>query len=220
VGSAFDGMWSAIGRQFRLPAGFGGRVMGRVMELMNAAPNREAIAALEIAPTDVVLEIGFGPGCAVEALAALAPKGKVFGVDPSEEMLTSASRRNRRAIGEGRVRLMKGCADDLRLEPESIDKILAVNVAYFFEDDREFIAAQCILKPGGKMAIYVTDKSSMSQWKFASPATHRLFGRAELAAMIGRAGFDDRGTSIREIDVAPGVKGLVATARKRPLSAA
>ncbi len=143
-------MWSAIGRQFRLPAGFGGRVMGHVMELINAAPNREAIAALEIAPTDVVLEIGFGPGCAIEALAAMTPKGKVFGVDPSEEMLTSASRRNRGAIGEGRVRLMKGRADDWRLDPESIDKILAVNVAYFFEVDREFIAAQRILKPGGK----------------------------------------------------------------------
>jgi SAM-dependent methyltransferase len=135
-------------------------------------------------------------------------------------MLTSASRRNRRAIGEGRVLLMKGRADDLRLEPESIDKILAVNVAYFFEGDIEFIAAQRILKPGGKMAIYVTDKSSMSQWKFASPATHRLFGRDELAAMISRAGFDDRDISIREIDVALGIKGLVAMARKRPISAA
>ena len=84
--------------------------------------NREAIAALEIAPTDVVLEIGFGPGCAIEALAAMTPKGKVFGVDPSEEMLTSASRRNRGAIGEGRVRLMKGRADDWRLDPESSTK--------------------------------------------------------------------------------------------------
>ena len=97
-----------------------------------------------------------------------------------------------------------------------IDKILAVNVAYFFEGDRELIAARRILKPGGGMAIYVTDKSSMSRWKFASPATHRLFGRDELAALIGRAGFGDEEVSIREVDVAPGVKGLVATAMKRP----
>ena len=91
--------------------------MGRVMELINAAPNREAIDALEIGPTDVVLEIGFGPGCAIGSLAEMAPRGKIFGVDPSEEMLTSASRRNSRAIAEGRVRLMKGRVDDLRLQP-------------------------------------------------------------------------------------------------------
>ena len=82
--------------------------MGHVMEVINAAPNRAAIAALEIVPTDIVLEIGFGPGCAVEALAAMTPRGKIFGVDPSEEMLAGASRRNSRPIHEGRVQLVKG----------------------------------------------------------------------------------------------------------------
>jgi len=190
--------------------------MGRVMELINVAPNREAIDALEIGPTDVVLEIGFGPGCAIGSLAEMAPRGTIFGVDPSEEMMASAARRNSRAIAEGRVRLMKGRVDDLPLPPESIDKILAVNVAYFFDDDAgELGAARHLLKPGGKMAIYVTDKSSMSRWKFASPATHRLFGRDELAALIRGAEFRDDEVSIREVDVAPGVKGLVATATKR-----
>jgi len=190
--------------------------MGRVMELINVAPNREAIDALEIGPTDVVLEIGFGPGCAIGSLAELAPRGKIFGVDLSEEMMASAARRNSRAIAEGRVRLMKGRVDDLPLSPESIDKILAVNVAYFFDDDAgELRAARHLLKPGGKMAIYVTDKSSMSRWKFASPATHRLFGRDELAALIRGAEFRDDEVSIREVDVAAGVKGLVATATKR-----
>ncbi|MGA8172288.1 MAG: class I SAM-dependent methyltransferase [Methylocystis sp.] len=194
--------------------------MGRVMEVINAAPNRATIAALDIVPTEIVLEIGFGPGRAVEALAAMTPKGKIFGVDLSEEMLAGATRRNSWPIREGRVQLMKGRVDNLRLEPESIDKILAVNVAYFFEGDQELVVARHILKPGGRMAIYVTDKSSMSRWKFASPATHRLFRRDELAAMIGHAGFGDDEVSIREVDVAPGVKGLVATAIKRPLSIA
>ena len=57
--------------------------MGRVMEAINRAPNREAIAALAIAPADVVVEIGYGPGCAIETLAASAPRGRVYGIDPS-----------------------------------------------------------------------------------------------------------------------------------------
>ncbi len=190
--------------------------MGRVMELINAAPNREAIDALEIGPTDVVLELGFGPGCAIERVAELAPRGKIFGVDPSEEMLIRASRRNSRAIAEGRVRLMQGRIEDARLRPSSIDKILAVNVVYFFDESGgELDEARRLLKPGGKMAIYATDKSAMSRWKFAGPATHRLFGREDLAASIRRAGFRDDEVSIHEIDVALGVKGLVAKVSKR-----
>ncbi len=190
--------------------------MGRVMELINAAPNREAIDALEIGPTDVVLELGFGPGCAIERLAELAPRGKIFGVDPSEEMLIRASRRNSRAIAEGRVRLMQGRIEDARLRPSSIDKILAVNVVYFFDESGgELDEARRLLKPGGKMAIYATDKSAMSRWKFAGPATHRLFGREDMAASIRRAGFRDDEFSIHEIEVALGVKGLVAKVSKR-----
>ncbi len=190
--------------------------MGRVMELINAAPNRKAIDALEIGPTDVVLELGFGPGCAIERLAELAPRGKIFGVDPSEEMLIRASRRNSRAIAEGRVRLMQGRIEDARLRPSSIDKILAVNVVYFFDESGgELDEARRLLKPGGKMAIYATDKSAMSRWKFAGPATHRLFGREDLAASIRRAGFRDNEFSIHEIEVALGVNGLVAKVSKR-----
>ncbi len=216
AGSAFDGMWSAVGRQFRQPSGIGGRVMGRIMEAINRAPNRETIDALEIGPADVVLELGFGPGCAIETLAELAPQGRIFGVDPSEEMLACASRRNSRAITEGRVRLMQGRIDDLQLQPASIDKILAVNVIYFFDEcGGELIEARRLLKPGGKMAIYATDKSAMSRWKFASPATHRLFGREGLAASIRRAGFRNDEFSIHEVEVTLGVKGLVAKVSKR-----
>jgi SAM-dependent methyltransferase len=216
VVSAVDGAWSAIGRQFKRPAGIGGRLMGRVMEVINRAPNRETIAALRIGPEDIVLELGFGPGCAIETLAEMAPRGRICGVDPSEEMLIRASRRNGRAIAEGRVRLMQGRIEDLRLEPASIDKILAVNVIYFFDENGgELDEARRLLKPGGKMAIYATDKSAMSRWRFAGPATHRLFGREDLAASIRRAGFRDDEFSIHEIEIAFGVKGLVATVSKR-----
>ena len=40
----------------------------------------------------------------------------------------------------------------------------------------------------------------MSRWKFARPATHRLFGRDDLAASIRRAGFRDDEFSIREVE--------------------
>ena len=208
-------MWHAIGRQFRSPAGLGGWIMGRVMELINRVPNRETIAALAIASEDVIVEIGHGPGCAVEALAASAPQGKVYGVDPSPPMHVSAARRNRKALSTGHVSLSHGDIRDLRLAPESVDKILAVNLVYFLDEDGgELKEAWRLLKPGGRIALYATDKSVMKHWKFAGSETHRLYGRDELFELLLRAGFDSRDIEIREVKVGFGVKGLVAMANK------
>ncbi len=190
--------------------------MGRVMEAINRAPNREAIAALAIAPADVVVEIGYGPGCAIETLAASAPRGRVYGIDPSPTMQAYASRRNRVALAAGRVTLSQGDIRDLELAPESVDKILAVNVVYFLDEDGgDLKEAWRLLKPGGRIALYATDKSVMRRWRFAGPETHRLYGRDELFALLRRAGFDPDAIAIRGVKVAFGVAGLVATATKR-----
>lgn len=210
-----DEFWPAVGRQLRQPTGFGGRLMGRVMEVINLAPNREALASLEIGPADVVVELGFGPGRAIEAAAEAASQGRVFGADPSAEMFAAASRRNRRSIATGQVNLVRGHIQDLRLPPESVDKVLAVNVVYFFgEDGDELREARRLLKPGGRLALYATDKSAMSRWRFAGPDTHRLMGCDDLVLLLRRAGFDRDEIAVREVKVAPSVIGLVATATK------
>lgn len=209
--------WRAIGRQFRRPEGFGGRIMGHVMEAINRTPNRLTIAALGIAPADVVLEIGYGPGCAIEALAERAPLGRIYGVDPSIEMFTTACRRNRRSIAGGRVILTQGHVGDLWLDAATVDKILGVNVVYFLDEEGgELREARRLLKPGGKLALYATDKSAMQNWKFAGPETHRLFGADDLRLLLDRAGFAADEIAIGEVGVALGLVGLVAVATKRP----
>lgn len=211
-----NSLWGAIGRQFRRPEGFGGRIMGRVMETINRTPNRVAIAALDIASTDVILELGYGPGCAIAELARRAPRGRVYGVDPSPEMFAAACRRNRKSIGGGAVCLAQGLVGDLGLGSVSIDKILAVNVAYFFaEDAGEMREARRLLKPGGKLALYVTHKAAMRRWKFAGSDTHRLFDADGLRLLLVRAGFAPGEIAIRDVAVAFGVVGLVAIATKQ-----
>ena len=215
MASSTSSVWGAIGRQFRRPEGLGGRIMGRVMEAINRAPNQLAIAALDVSPADVILELGFGPGCAIEELAARAPLGLVYGVDPSREMFARACRRNREPIAGGRVQLAQGFMRDLQLQPESIDKILGVNVVYFFcEDGGDLREARTLLKPGGKLALYATDKTTMRRWKFAGPETHRLFGAEDLRRLLARAGFGADEIEIREAEIFYGVIGFVVIATK------
>jgi len=212
---ALESFWSGIGHQLKCPSGRAGRLTGQVMTLVNKEPNRLAINALGIEPADQVLELGFGPGSAVRAMAAAAHSGHVLGIDRSPEMLAQASRRNRRAIEQGRVELRLGRFNALPWASGTVDKILAANVVYFFSRNADEVCeARRVLRPGGLMAIYATDRATMSHWKFSGPDTHTLYDRAELQDLILRGGFRAEEVSIRAVPLAFGINGLLALARK------
>lgn len=202
-------MWHAIGRQLRQPSGWAAALAGPLMRLVNARPNALAVAALDVRPGDTVLELGCGPGHGLRLLAARAGHGVVHGIDHSAAMLRQAGRRNRAAIRAGRIRLHRGGFERLPLPDGSVDRILAVNVAYFWRDPPAVLAeARRVLQPGGVLAIYVTDAATMRRWRFAGSATHRHYDRELLARLLGDA-------EVRPVRLPFGVGGLLATAGKQ-----
>jgi SAM-dependent methyltransferase len=68
------------------------------MAAKNHYMNQLAVEVLDVQPDDQVLEIGFGPGRAIEMVAAGMTDGIVAGIDHSEVMLRQAARRNRKFI--------------------------------------------------------------------------------------------------------------------------
>jgi SAM-dependent methyltransferase len=131
-------------------------------------------------------------------------------------MLAQARRSNRRAVEQGRVELRQGRFDELPFRSETIDKILAVNVVYFFSPDgKEMRECRRVLRPGGTMAIYATHRTSMSRWRFAGQETHSLFDEKELGEAIRRGGFPADEISVVGVNLGWGVKGLLATVHKR-----
>ncbi|KAB7739978.1 methyltransferase domain-containing protein [Parvibaculum sedimenti] len=204
-------MWHSIGRQLRNPTGMGGLLTGSLMRFVNETPNRLAIDALHIGSTDTVLELGFGPGHAIK-LAAARTSGLVYGVDQSRVMLEQARRRNRTAIREGRVVLHQGRFDLLPVGDASVDKILAVNVIYFWRDVQAIAKeVRRVLRPDGRVSIYATDASTMQKWKFASEDTHRLFAAADLSSTLREGGFDEDEIAVNEVRLTGGIQGLLAT---------
>ena len=123
-------------------------------------------------------------------------------------MLGQAAQYNRCAIRNGRVQLQQGCFDNLPWDAETVDKILAVNVVYFFRADAaEIREARRVLRPGGMMAIYATDKSAMARWKFVSAETHRIFDHNDLVALILSGGFSSDEISVVSITLAFRIPG-------------
>ncbi len=85
----------AIVRQFGRPTGLVGRLAGLVMTIRpsNRERNRRTVELLDIRPDDRVLEVGHGPGLALQWAAERAVRGKVVGIDHSAQMHREAARR-------------------------------------------------------------------------------------------------------------------------------
>lgn len=146
----------AIQSQFMQPRGFGGWLAGWEMALRpsNRRRNAWAVSLLDVAPTDRVLEIGFGPGIAIRELSRRATRGLVYGVDHSAVMVRQAARRNAAAISAGRVDLRLGSAEDLPAFAEPFDKVFAVNnLGMWREPEEQLKSIRRLMRSGGRIAI-------------------------------------------------------------------
>jgi len=212
-----DRLWHTLGRQLRHPSGVLGSLVGWLMAFANDEPNGIAIDALKLEPTDQVLELGFGPGWGLRTIAARV-RGRVCGVDQSDRMLRQAAAINEVAVSRGRILLVKGPFSPLPWIDSTFNKILLVNVAYFFDaDGRDMAEVYRVLKVGGRVVIYVTSRETMCKWPFASPETHRTYDSEDLLALLSEAGFHRTRINIETLALPFGIRGLLAIAEKDAL---
>lgn len=140
--------------QFRRPHGVAGRVAGLLMAVKNRAMGLAALDALDPPAGARVLEIGFGPGVVLAALARRRDVALVAGVDPSELMLGWAQRRCRRAARDGRLDLRLGVAESLPWPDGAFDRAVAVNSFHLWSDPRAALGeVRRVLAGGGRLVL-------------------------------------------------------------------
>jgi SAM-dependent methyltransferase len=166
--------------------------------MARAPSNQERIhwtlALLDIQPDDRLLEIGFGPGVAIALASKMASEGLIAGVDHSEVMVRQASRRNARAIRDGRVILQLGSVANLPKFNESFDKIFTINSIHFWHEPVDCLKALGkLLRPGGRIAVTLQPRS-----RRATEATTKAIGE-EVLMNLKRAGFAQCTLEIRPI---------------------
>ena len=158
--------------------------------------NPTAVAQLE--PGQTVLDLGSGGGIDVLLSARrVAPGGKAYGLDMTDEMLEIA-RANRRQAGVENVEFLKGTIEDVPLPDRTVDVVISNCVINLSADKASvFREAARVLRPGGRLAVtdIVADadmdertRSDMRQWTgcIAGALTSGEFER-ELRA----AGFEE-----------------------------
>ena len=111
-------------------------------------------ALADLAPGDVVLDLGSGGGIDVLLSARrVGPTGKAYGIDMTDEMLALA-RENQRKAGVDNVEFLKGELEAIPLPDATVDVIISNCVVNLSTDkDRALAEAYRVLKPGGRLAI-------------------------------------------------------------------
>jgi SAM-dependent methyltransferase len=150
---------------------------------------------LDIEEGDRLLEIGFGPGFAIEQTLTRGSQLRIVGIDRSEVMVRMATRRNKEVICQGRLELRLGSVEDPPLQiGETFDKIYAANTYPFWTDPRCCIARlRGLLTDGGRIAILFQPRDSGATNQMA------IERGEEIAADLSVAGFKKTRLNVREM---------------------
>jgi ubiquinone/menaquinone biosynthesis C-methylase UbiE len=178
--------------------------LSRWYDLLSGPAERQytlaGVELLRLQPGERVLEIGFGTGHALLAMAQqVGETGRVTGIDLSQGMAAAARERVRRAGQEGRIRLVRGDGRALPFHSGEWDAVfLSFTLELFPDVDLALVLGECqrALVSGGRIAVVTLAKpeqphcgAAVYEW------LHRRFPRAldcrpiQAQDWLRRAGF-------------------------------
>jgi SAM-dependent methyltransferase len=191
--------------QFKNPKGIPGALVSKVMRDNNffVYPGIERHA--DFRDGQRVLEIGYGPGTGIEYFLSKYAL-EIDGIDVSRLMYREASKRNRRAIARGSLRLYHGVFETYPCGDNAYDRIIFANVVYFWDDlNAVFGKIRASLKPGGILAFYMSDKTALDKNPVADNPVFIKYTVKDVCAVLERARFSD----VRANGIVDGANGYV-----------
>jgi arsenite methyltransferase len=159
------------------------------------------VALATLSPGEIVLDLGSGGGIDVLLSARrVAPGGRAYGLDMTDEMLELA-RRNQAEAGVENAEFLKGEIEDVPLPDGYVDVVISNCVINLSTEKQRVISeAFRVLKPGGRFAVsdvvFLGEKNklppgvarSVELW---SGCVSGALEKGEYEALLSGAGFEE-----------------------------
>ena len=176
------------------------------------------VALATLSPDEVVLDLGSGGGIDVLLSARrVAPGGKAYGLDMTDEMLELA-RWNQREAGVENVEFLKGEIEDIPLPDEHVDVVISNCVINLSTEKQRVIGeAYRILKSGGRFAVsdivFLGDKSAlptevMRTAEMWSGCVSGALEKEAYESLLMATGFEDISVEVTQVYEPEAITGL------------
>jgi ubiquinone/menaquinone biosynthesis C-methylase UbiE len=199
--------------------------MGKWYDVLAAIERKYAYAGVQklgVREEETVLEIGFGTGHCILALAQLVGNsGSVYGIDISEEMFNITQSRVREAGLSEKVELKRGDAAELPFEGDFFDGILmSFTLELFDTPEIPVVLRECrrVLRDAGRICVVAMSKKErdnlmvrLYEW------VHRTFPRyVDCRPIFVQKALEDAGFQILDATEVSmfGLPGEIVLARK------
>ncbi len=143
-----------VGKQLKKPNGFFASKVAKGMNVSNKNLYDLVFQNLDLKNNENVLEVGFGNGFFFKQINQKNQSANFFGVEISKEMIRQCIRLNNELIINKTLEVTHFSGVILPYEKEFFDKLIAVNLIYFWENPTENIKElHRVLKPNGELFI-------------------------------------------------------------------
>jgi SAM-dependent methyltransferase len=187
--------------------------------------NPTALATLS--PGEVVLDLGSGGGIDVLLSARrVAPGGKAYGLDMTDEMLELAHE-NKEKAGVENVEFLKGEIEDVPLPDNQVDVVIS-NCVINLSTDKPAVISEAfrVLRPGGRFAVsdvvFLGDKAALPAdvletvglW---TGCVAGALSRDEYAGLLAGAGFEGISVEVTNTYDPGSIEGLDTEEKREAL---
>lgn len=180
LNDAVTRLWSFLAPVYDLPF---------LQQWVYRPPHDEVIAQLRAHGARKIADIACGTGILSDRIARELKPDEIYGVDMSEGMLAQARART------GRVRWLRGPAEQLPFDDGALDAVVTTSAFHFFDQPAALREFHRVLAPGGLVAVAAL---SARQPLLQAPSANRWKPQHNASPAEMRAMFEDAGLVISD----------------------
>lgn len=190
------GILDSFMKNVRRPKGFIGRLFVKGMNITHHKRTNWGLQHVKVGKDFTILDIGCGGGRTISKLASMAPEGKVYGVDISEDSVEVARNYNKKLVNERRVDIRHSGVSKLPYDDDLFDLVTAVETHIYWPNlEADLGEVLRVIKPDGVLLViggeYLGSQFDDRNRNWATKIDMRLHTIEELKCTLAKVGFKE-----------------------------